>query len=335
MIENLIKKIDNKFPYEYLDGHLLIQGDCMEIMELMDDGSVDMVLTDPPYFNIVKNKWDRQWESIEDYQKWTGEVGNKFYKILKDNGSFYWFGDDKNVAYCQVELDKQWRLLNNIVWHKTNDMRAKGYSGFRQYMGMTERILFYDKIGDIKQGESEVFNNLRKDLNDERLKANLKLQDVNRLLGVATTGGGMASHYFSDGNKIWELPTEEVYKKLQTTGFFQKSYEELRKEYEELRRPWNNDKNAFDVLRFGICQDEGRFHDTQKPLDLIQYLLQRSSNDNDLILDAFAGSFTTTIACIRTNRKSICIELDKDYYKAGIHRVKEELKQGRFDFSPS
>lgn len=130
----------------------IINADCMDILKKLPDNSVDCILTDPPYFGIVKNEWDNQWKNISEFQEWISKLGKEFNRVLKDNGSFYWFGDDKTIAYCQVELDKYFRLLNSIVWRKTRLQTMKGAeSVFRSFAPITERCLFYDK-GESKTG---------------------------------------------------------------------------------------------------------------------------------------------------------------------------------------
>lgn len=64
-------------------------------------------------------------------------------------------------------------------------------------------------------------------------------------------------------------------------------------------------------------------HPTQKPLDIILPLIKKTTNKNDLILDAFAGSFTTCVASEQLNRRSIGIELEQKYCDIGIKRLNE------------
>lgn len=68
-------------------------------------------------------------------------------------------------------------------------------------------------------------------------------------------------------------------------------------------------------------------HPTQKPVALIEYLIKTYSNEGDLILDNTAGSMTTAIAAINTNRRCICIEKDDHYFEIGSKRVKDHLAQ--------
>ena len=76
-----------------------------------------------------------------------------------------------------------------------------------------------------------------------------------------------------------------------------------------------------------IKNDINDIHPTQKPTAIIQYLCQKSSNENDLILDCFSGSGTTAIACHNLNRNFICIEKDVDYYKASVERLNNAKAQ--------
>ncbi len=62
-------------------------------------------------------------------------------------------------------------------------------------------------------------------------------------------------------------------------------------------------------------------HPTQKPVALFEYLIKTYSNENDLILDPFAGSCTTAIACKQLNRRCICIEKEEEYVKIGKERL--------------
>ena len=66
-------------------------------------------------------------------------------------------------------------------------------------------------------------------------------------------------------------------------------------------------------------------HPTEKPVDLYRYIIQTWTKKQDIVLDCFAGSFVNAIACIKSQRKYICIEKDKQYFKQGIRRIENEL----------
>lgn len=76
------------------------------------------------------------------------------------------------------------------------------------------------------------------------------------------------------------------------------------------------------IYRFPICHDKGRFHPTQKPLALIEALIEKHSNEGDMVCDCFSGSGTTAVASYNTKRSFIGTELSKEYYDKSIERFK-------------
>ena len=77
------------------------------------------------------------------------------------------------------------------------------------------------------------------------------------------------------------------------------------------------------IYQYPICQDKGRFHPTQKPLALIADLINKHSNEGEIVLDCFAGSCTTGVAAVLNNRQFIGCELDAEYYKKAVQRLKD------------
>ena len=66
-------------------------------------------------------------------------------------------------------------------------------------------------------------------------------------------------------------------------------------------------------------------HPTEKPVDLYRYIIQTWTRKGDIVLDCFAGSFVNAIACIKSKRKYICIEIEEQFYKQGCKRIENEL----------
>lgn len=79
------------------------------------------------------------------------------------------------------------------------------------------------------------------------------------------------------------------------------------------------------IIKYSRTNNE--FHPTQKPVDLISYLIKKSSKENDLVLDCFSGSGTTAVACHKLGRHFICVEKDPDYWAASVKRLDEERRQ--------
>lgn len=97
------------------------------------------------------------------------------------------------------------------------------------------------------------------------------------------------------------------------------SYEEIL--YASNGRKKLNGSRDRDCLFYPRVVGNKQLHLNQKPVELIEYILSKSTIENDLVLDAFMGSGTTGEACIRMNRKFIGIECDKDTYNIANNRI--------------
>ena len=319
----------------------LYLGDCLEVMKGMPDKSVDAVVTDPPYFRIVDAQWDKQWKTLDEYLAWLKLASKEWRRLLKDNGSLYVFADDKVAAYVQVELDKEFLLLNHLVWNKQGGGKAVMYApNFRCYAPTHERILFYSVQYDPTGWETvkldiNNFLPLRDYFFEYKKALGLGEKQLRKILGH-----GGAIHCFRM-NSNWDMPTLETYTELGRLpvahGFvrreyedLRREYEDLRREYEDLRRPFNADGETLDVITGPIVSaKDNTAHPTTKPLWLMQRLVTVSTNPDMTVLDCFMGSGTTGVACVQTGRNFIGIEIDPTYFAIAEKRIAEAQMQPR------
>ena len=77
------------------------------------------------------------------------------------------------------------------------------------------------------------------------------------------------------------------------------------------------------ILKFSY--DKERFHPTQKPVDLLEYLIKTYTNENELVLDFTMGSGACGVACMNTNRRFIGIELDENYFNIAKDRIENAI----------
>jgi site-specific DNA-methyltransferase (adenine-specific) len=80
------------------------------------------------------------------------------------------------------------------------------------------------------------------------------------------------------------------------------------------------------ILNFSNANQKGKVHPTQKPTDLLEYLIKTYTNENELVLDFTMGSGSTGVACMNTGRKFIGIELDNNYFNIAKQRIEEACK---------
>jgi site-specific DNA-methyltransferase (adenine-specific) len=312
----------------------IINDDCLNALKDMPDNSVDLILTDPPY-NISKDDWDK-FKTQEQYIEFMGNVFKHCERILKKNGSFYFFHNNfLQIVNLQNFINKETKFIFKqlIIWNKrfekaNNIGFLNGFievNALRNYQKMAEYILYYtfqDKTGltTIKTDINN-FSELRNYFKNLQIFINLNKKEIIEIIGQK------ADHCFRWKSSQWDLPTLETYndliKQFNINNWINfKEYETLRQEYETMRYTFNNLKTHHSVWNYEIAEKKYN-HLTPKPIDLLENIIKHSSNQNDIVLDCFMGSGSTGVACINTNRNFIGIELDKDYYNIAKQRINE------------
>lgn len=314
---------------------MILQGDCLAVLPTLPDNSVDLVLTDPPYFKVKGDAWDRQWDKPSEFLIWLDAVVEQLARVLKPNGSLYLFASPQMGARVECQVAVRLNVLNSIIWRKAEGRhKASSKESLRAYFPQTERIIFAEHYGadNIAKGEAGyaakcdelrgfIFEPLRAYIAGEWERAGLTSRDAN-----AATNSQMAGHYLT--RVQWTLPTRAKYEQLREYAnrhggeylrkdyeYLRKDYEELRKDYEELRRPFavTPEVPYTDVWDFPTVQAYPGKHPCEKPQALLRHIITASSKPGAVVLDAFAGSGSTGVACKALGRQFIGIELSEQY----------------------
>ena len=322
------------------DNIQLFKGDCLEVMKDIESNSINLVLIDPPY-NIGKDKkWDK-WKTVDAYVEFMGQVFLECQRVLKNNGSFYFFHNDfLQIVELQNYINKNTDFIFNsfIIWDK-GDFRALSWknpsekNNLRSWFNTCEYCLYYtfqDETG-LKKIKTDMnnFKNLRKYSKELQNFIGLKIGAINKKLKHRKS-----EHFFYHSSTQWDLCTIEVYKELiklfnidKWEGF--REYEDLRKEYESLRYIHNLDTNHNNIWKSKAKRNSGKLHACEKPVDILERIIRTSSNEGDVVLDCFVGSGSTGIACINTNRNFIGIELDDKYFKIAYDRIFKHINKNQ------
>jgi DNA modification methylase len=281
----------------------------------LPDKSVQLIIADPPYYK-VKGDFDFVWKTFEyylqDVERWAIECK----RVLADNGTLYWYGDAKNIAYAQIIFDKHFNLLNSLVWENTNDhkQQIRFNTDLRTFAPLTERILMYSGI---TEPNKNVFQPIMDYIRTERQKCGWNYIQMDNWMNIKAS----SCYWDKQTTHEYVIPTSENWKRLQETGNFQKEYEVLRKEYEVLRRPFNNERFYGDVIKIPNYETGNHEHDTPKPEKLTREIILISSRPNDLILVPFAGSGTECAMAIKENRNFIGFEINEKHVNYGNKRT--------------
>ena len=310
--------------------------DCFDEIKGMGnipDNSIDLIICDLPY-NMTSASWDCK---IDLDKLW-----EEYKRILKYNHYIVLFA----VQPFTTDLISSNREQYYYSWY-WNKKRPTGFQYAKhQPMRVVEEVLVFLNNGDIEKDNPIL----------QYFKSELEKSGLTRTELKKKMGNDSERHFLSVSQ--FHLPTEENYALLQkVTGRYKKPYQTLKREYENLLGKFNYNSGAkFNKIKFGntyaktrelynsnfdkehksytgyptnlltFCKEFDTIHPTQKPLELVKYLINLYTNEGDIVLDNCIGSGTTAVACIDTNRNFIGFELDKGYYKQAEKRIKSFLK---------
>jgi site-specific DNA-methyltransferase (adenine-specific) len=300
----------------------VIHGDCLEKMRELPDKSVNLICIDPPY-NINKDSWDElgivkkgyggnKEDNYGDfYFEWMSKVFVECERVLKDNGSFFFFHNDfRQVAKLDLKIqqDTNFILRNHIVWNKRFEGSPKkgfldGYvvkSGLNSFNKMMEYIMFYtfDNSHKIKK--------TRKDLGIKQITISKEI----------LTKNGNLSGWFSNIETGKNYPTKDTIKPIE---------KHLGLTFDELVPKFRNQKTHHCVWNYDL-DSKKLGHVTPKPVSLLKNIILHTTDPGDIVLDCFAGTSSLALACIETERNYVMIERDEKYIKISNDRINNHKK---------
>ena len=291
----------------------LLFGDCLERMKEIPDGSVDMILTDPPYVRMVNQKWDNMSDS--EAQNFYEKVFNEVYRILRFGGRCLMFGSNDTLGFYYQNS----KLLNRELLIVEKDVKkvsaGRNTKQYKQHVNCTEYVFVATKYA--REYVRDVLLSAKSD-------TDLSSKEINDLLGVKSNGGGMWSIY-TGNNKCNQVPTKEQWFK------FKNIFRSL-PDYNTFEEVFNNGMSMGNVLKDYNFNIKTRLHPTQKPVDLLEYLLKTYTQEGETVLDFTMGSGSTGVACLNTNRKFIGVEMEEKYFDIGIKRMQESVIKGGIEW---
>ena len=240
----------------------LYSGDCLELMKDISSGSVDLILTDPPY-GTTNCRWDTiipfdpMWEQLK--------------RIIKPNGAICLFGGEPFSSALRMSNIKNFKY--DWYWQKstpTGFLNAK-----KQPLRNIETIsVFYSK--------QPIYNPQK--THGHKRKVSLAKHKQNCKKAEEYNDYDLASYDSTE-----RYPTQ--------------------------------------ILRFKTDRQKSALHPTQKPVDLLEYLIRTYTNEGETVLDFAMGSGSTGVACVNTNRNFIGIELDEGYFQIAKQRIENCSKK--------
>ena len=322
----------------------LWQGDCLELMKNIPDGSVDLVLTDPPY-GTMKNAPIDSWVNRGEKAEWDTSIDpvkifEQISRILRQNGKAILFSQEPYTSRLITSAIPSLPFSYRAIWYKNvsgNSLMAKS-----AMVSRFEDICIFSKLGHDYCGENPLREYFAKVLD---FVGATSCKEINARLGHRK-----AEHCFyvtgsRNGSTQFSLCTERTYQELidvfgidKMQGFIE--YAELRKTQDEYTQKyasvfnlWQGGKSKSNVLEYK--KDNDGYHPTQKPVAHLEDLIQTYSNEGNTVLDFTMGSGSTGVACVNTGRKFIGIELDQGYFDIAKERIEKNNKGEWLIYTPT
>jgi site-specific DNA-methyltransferase (adenine-specific) len=300
---------------EWLDQ--IVCGDALEILPRLPAHSVDLVLTDPPYFlDKLDNEWTPERAARRFYKsqavfhlppgmkfdpnqgrrmyEWYLEVSRELLRVLKPGGFFFSFSSPRLLhrMACAVE-DAGFHIRDTFLWLYTqNQPKAMGVTHFIERMPLSE---------DIKQSLKERLSGWK--------TPQVKSCYEPIIVAQKPYEGTFLENMLQYGVGLFHTEVRIGQNMFPANVLLVEGIEETLDKYFLVPKPNVDERGAFNQ------------HPSVKPLALCEYLIQLAAPEGAVVLDPFLGSGTTALAARSLKRRYIGIEINPEYVAIACKRL--------------
>jgi site-specific DNA-methyltransferase (adenine-specific) len=269
--------------------------DGLMYLKTIENNSIDLILTDPPYIISKETGMNTLYNNIQE---------NMINNILEVKTDEEWekYKDEKNIK--DDSNKKKYKKYGSIYGNKYGVKTDYGDWDKLFTMDILDEYIseYYKKLR--KGGTLIIFFDLWKISYLKKIMENYKFKQIRFIEWIKTNPQPLNSktNYLTNSREIALLCVKSG-------------------------KPTFNSKYDNGIYNYPIQGGKERFHPTQKNLKLIEDLIIKHSNENDIVLDTFLGSGTTAIACLNTNRQFKGCELDETYYNKIMVRYNNKISK--------
>lgn len=267
-------------------------GDCIEGMNSLHEGSVDLVFADPP-FNIGY-KYDVYDDrmAVDDYLKWSNDWMSAVYRALKPDGTFWLAIGDDFAAELKVEAQKiGFHTRSWVIWYYTFGVNCKN-----KFTRSHTHLLYFIKDRENFTFRSESLDNRVPSArmlvyNDKRTNPKGRLPDDTWIIPPANSGSVPKTFVLRPQD------IEECFSAGESDWYFSRVA--------------------------GTFKERAGFHGCQMPEQLLGRIIRTCSEENEIVMDPFSGSASTLIVSKKLGRRFVGFELSEEYARLGQERLDE------------
>ena len=303
----------------------IIHEDALNFLPKLKSDSIDIILTDPPYF---LDKMDHNWsakkvkspkkpyaikhlpagmkfdkEQGKAFYSWYLKISKELFRVLKPGGFFFSFSSPRlyHRMACAID-DAGFEIRDCFIWLYTqNQPKAMSLHHFINKMNKSEK-------------EKEKLNKQFKEWKTPQVKScHEPITMAQKPLQETYLKNTMKYNVSLINTNV----KQGLYKDMFASNIMTNQYISHRIDKVFLvDKPKEKEKGSFNN------------HKTVKPLSLFKYLIHLTTRKNSIVLDPFIGSGTTAVACEETGRKFIGVEINKQYINIANKRL-SSLKKGK------
>jgi site-specific DNA-methyltransferase (adenine-specific)/site-specific DNA-methyltransferase (cytosine-N4-specific) len=264
----------------------LYHGDSAEVLKQIDENSIDLIVTSPPYADQRKNTYGGI--HPDKYVEWFLPISKELLRVLKPTGTFILnikervVNGERHTYVLELILKMRqqgWLWTEEFIWHKKNSYPGKWPNRFRDSW---ERLLQFNKNKKFNMYQEAVMVPIG-DWAKTRLN---KLSETDRIRDESKVGSGFGKNVSNWLKRDKVYPTNVLYMATEC-----------------------NNKN----------------HSAAFPESLPEWFIKLFTKEGDWILDPFMGSGTTIKVAQRMQRNSIGIDIMEDYYKMAVSNFPQNL----------
>lgn len=278
-------------------------GDCTEVLKSLDDNSIDLIVTSPPYADQRDYGYSASKIAADGYVEWFRPKAEQLYRVLKEHGSFVLNINDKVVNGFQhlfvfklvIMLCEEigFNLVRDYIWHNPatppNVYSTGKYGRTKKsheycfwFTKGTQWTFNMDPIRTpYKQGMEKFLNGEGKGERSQNKRPSTHSFDCQKV---------WANHGGADPGTVLSIAN-------------------------------TNSNDCF--MKF--CKEKGITHPARFPEKLVEFFVLAGSNENDIVLDPFSGSGTTCVVSAKNRRRWIGIDANKEFCELAQERMAIEI----------
>lgn len=291
-------------------------GDCVQAMNALPEGSVDLAFADPPFnigyeYDVYDDKLEKQ-----QYLDWSEQWIKAVSRVLKPDGTFWLaIGDEYAAELKLISQEIGFHCRSWVIWYYTFGVNCshkftRSHAHLFHFVKDPKKFTFLSGNLDnrVPSARELVYN-------DKRANPNGRLPDDTWIIRPAD----IVAELVSDDDGTWS--PDQLTPPADINNTFTLRPQDIAQSFQKDEDTWYFPRVA------GTFKERAGFHGCQMPEQLLGRIVRTCSNASDLVIDPFSGSATTLAVAKKLGRSYLGFDISQDYADYGLRRL-DSIKVG-------